>query len=116
MNTELRIYNPTLIAYEKPELFEPVDLGLTDDDGDDEPKDLGSFVLPVCIEAVPVIETDVMFIVKETNDKIIFQPSKKGAMLFSEVKCAEKYIREVLKPKYGEKWSFVLWAHSALIK
>lgn len=114
--TELSIYNPRCKAYEFPELFEPVDLGLNEDDGDDEPKDLGRFVLPVCIEAVPIIETDVLFIVKERNEKVIFEPRKAGAMLFNDTRCAEKYIREVLKPKYGEKWAFVLWSYSALIK
>lgn len=112
----LKLYSPRLKAYEMPELFEPVDMGLTDADAEDDIK-LPSFNVPLAIEAVPrCSDNDIIFLVKERGNSLYFQPKKIDAKLFHNAKEANEYVQTVLKPKYGEKWSFVLWSYSALIK
>lgn len=110
----LKLYTPRLKAYEMPELFEPVNLDLTDTDEDDEPKGLGKFELPVCIEAVPFCDSDVIFLVKDNGKK--FSPGKIDAKLFHTPKEAQTYINETLKPLHSNDWTFVIWSYSALIK
>lgn len=111
--TALKVYSPRLKAYEKPELFEPVDLDLNDDDDDDAAEALGKFVLPVCIEAVPAcIDSEVLFLVRSETK---FWPGKKDAMLFHTPKEAQQFIDEKLKPRHNN-WTFVIWSLSALIK
>lgn len=102
-----------LTAYSDLSLFEPVDLSLNDDDFVVENK---KFILPVCIEAIPQIEFNGVYLVKNTSNGIIFAPRKADAMQFSTVESANNYINNVLKPRYGDKWGFVLWSYSALVK
>lgn len=111
----LKLYTPRLKAYEMPELFEPVNLDLSDDDTDD--IKLPSFNLPVAIEAVMGgLDSDTIFLVKEKNGVPYFQPRKIDAMLFHTAKEANEYIQKVLKPTHSDRWSFVIWSYNALIK
>jgi hypothetical protein len=76
----------------------------------------GSFVLPVCIEAQLYIEGNIQFLVKENNGKILFSPDKSDAKKFDSLEAARNFINEVLKPRWGEKWTFWIWSHNALVK
>ena len=108
----LGIYNDTLQAYSQPELFDPVIVEI------EKPKEV-SYALPVCIEAVPLGECDLVFLVKPNplkEGKHIFAPRKKDAIQFATVKEAQDYIDNTLKPAYGERWSYNIWSIAALPK
>ncbi len=113
MQVKLGLYCDILQAFTQPELFEPVKLKL------EEQYEGKQFVLPVCIEAVPTGECDIMFIVKANprkEGKHIFEPRKKNAIEFGTVKQAQEYIDNTLKPAYGERWTYQIWSMSALVK
>ena len=111
-NDTLRIYTPKVRPYEFPELFEPVDLGLDDDKSDEEEKEV-KYILPLVIEALPTFtETKVQFFVREVTE---FKPNGNLAKQFKSVGEANLYIKEILKPRHPEKWTFVLWSVQALV-
>lgn len=107
----LQIYKP-VEAYAQPELFDAVKLKI-----DFEPEAFSSYTLPVCIEAVPECDSQIVFIVKaREGGGHTFAPRKKDAIQFAEVKQAQEYIDNTLKPRYGNKWTFKIWSMQALAK
>lgn len=111
MQVKLGLYQDIMQAYEHPKLFKPVKLKM------EEQYEGKKFVLPVCIEAVPAGDCDIMFFVKPNprkEGKHIFAPRKNDVIRFDTVKQAQEYIDTTLKPAYGERWTYQIWSLSAL--
>lgn len=115
MTTELCLYNenvleangyqPKLRAYEKPELFEPVDLTFED-------VSEAKFCLPVCIRAEHRT-TGTVYYVRQLEGAVIRMTSKiEEADKAYTMEVANEFLDRCIR-WYNDAWSFEIWSVGA---